>query len=345
MSENLIPIKAYLGKYYSELNYSSTQDKYKSSNLDTFFEQRFYIQNNKTQMIVDSDLSGLMVNISGNEIHISRELYDHNNIVITNSLENVNQISNPRSLYNPDMFPTIAYLICENHTMFQIIGEVDEPIYVTYKSDCETFYNSVVLFEVVSDISVEIVEEIQSYGALNSVTNYILHSNSNIKLTTFYQNCLSGISFVYRNIIAQENASFNHMLFGKGSSNVIDENKLLADNGSKSEFLGIVNSDSRSFHSILYIQPADENYNVDVDYREILSANADITFLPISIGLEPVKKLNISVTNLELEKIPDQEKEIEVKKFLEDMLDRAVLERMSGVKRFYENKNKFLHFT
>src|SRR5271165_1560335 len=219
MSINLTPIKAFLGKYYSELNYSSIQEKYKNTKLDTFFEQRFYIQNNKVQMIVDPALTGLVVSFCGNEIHISKELYDHPNMVVTNTIENVNQTTNPKSLYNPDVFSTIAYLICQNHTMFQIIGEIDEPIYVKYKSDYEAFYNSVAVFEVVSDVSVEIVEEIESYSALNSVTNYILHPDSNIKLTTFYQNHLSGISFVFRNIIARDKASFEHNLFGKGSSN------------------------------------------------------------------------------------------------------------------------------
>src|SRR5271165_5259057 len=219
MSTNLIPIKAFLGKYYSELNYSAIQDKYKNTKLDTFFEQRYYIQNNKVQMIVDPALTGLVVSFCGNEVHISKELYDHPNMVITNSIETTNQTSNPRSLYNAEIFSTLAYLVCQNHTMFQIIGEVDEPIYVKYKTDYESFYNSVAVFEVVSDISIEIVEEIESYSALNSVTNYILHPAANIKLSTFYQNHLSGISFVYRNIIARDKSSFEHILFGKGSSN------------------------------------------------------------------------------------------------------------------------------
>jgi hypothetical protein len=344
MSTNLIPIKAFLGKYYSELNYSSIQDKYKNTKLDTFFDQRFYIQNNKVQMIVDPGLSGLMVSFCGNEIHISKELYDHPNMVITNSIENTSENKNPRSLYNPEIFSTLAYLVCQNHTMFQIIGEIDEPIYVKYRSDYETFYNSIVLFEVISDISVEIVEEIESCSALNTVTNYILHSNSNIKLTTFYQNHLSGISFLYRNVIAQEKAIFNHILFGKGSSNVIDESKVLAYNESKSEFLGVVNSDGKNFHSILSIQPAAENYYVDVDYRGVLFAKADITFFPVILGQDPLEKAKISVTNITLEEIPSENIESVIKGYVGDIVDRAILERMAGAKRFYENKTKFLHF-
>ena len=107
MSENLIPVKAFLGKYYTELLYSSSQDKYKETKLDTFFEQRYYIQNNKVQMIVDPSVVGMTIVVSGNEIHVSKELYDHPNIVINNSLEN-NQSTNPRNLYSPEIFSTLA---------------------------------------------------------------------------------------------------------------------------------------------------------------------------------------------------------------------------------------------
>ena len=88
MSTNLIQIKAFLGKYYSELAYWATQPKYVKAGLDKFFEQRFIIQNNKTQMIVDPMLHGLVVIITGNEIYISKDLYDHEYIEVTNSMEN-----------------------------------------------------------------------------------------------------------------------------------------------------------------------------------------------------------------------------------------------------------------
>jgi len=344
MSTNLIPIKSFLGKYYSELNYSSIQDKYKSTGLDTFFEQRFYIQNNKVQMIVDPILKGLIAIVSGNEIHISKEFYDHPGIVITNSLENNNQNSNPRSLYNPETFSTLAYLVCQNHTMFQIVDEIEEPIYIKYKTDYETFYNSVIVFDVSENMSVEIVEEIESYSALNSVTNYILGKSADIKLTTFYQNHISGISFVYRNIIAQDNSSFSHILFGKGSSNAIDENKVLSNYNSKCEFLGVVNSNNKNFHSILYVQPGSDDYTVTVDYRDILGEKANVTFFPVVLGQGPSDKSSISVSNVTLSELPRDTADEEIKKYIKDIIDRAILERMVGVKRFYDNKTKFLHF-
>jgi len=344
MSDDLISIKSFLGKYYPELHYSATQEKYKNTQLDTFFEQRFLIQNNKTQMIVDPGLHGLTVIITGNEIHISKNLYDHPSVLITNSLENNIKNSNPRSLYNPETFSTIAYLVCQNHTMFQIVDEVDEPIYVKYKSEYESFYNSVIIFEVSTSVEVEIVEEIESFSALNAVTNYILQPLAKISLTTFYQNHISAISFVYRNIIVQDDASYNHILLGKGSANIIDENKIHTYNRSKSELLGVINSDSRKFHSILYVQPVGENYNVNVDYRAVLSGKSDITFFPMIIGQEPAERATISISNITLEEIPTKLIEQEVTKYLGNIIERTTLDRLVGVKRFYDNKIKFFHF-
>jgi hypothetical protein len=344
MTINLTSIKDYLGKYYSELNYSAIQEKYKNTNLDTFFEQRFYIQNNKVQMIVDPAIRGLIVNIAGNEIHISKELFDHPNITITNSLENNNQNSNPRSLYNAETFSTLAYLVCQNHTMFQITGAVDEPIYVKYKTDYETFYNSVVVFDISDGIKVEIIEEIESFSALNAVTNYILHPNSAIKLSTFYQNNISGISFVFRNIIAQDNSKFNHILFGRGSSNAIDENKIRIYSKSTSEFLGVVNSNDRNFHSILYVQPAADDYSLSVDYRDILYGKAKVSFFPVILGNGPSERTNISVSNITLEEIPAENIGVEIKKYISDITDKATSDRIPGIKRFYDNKIKFLNF-
>jgi hypothetical protein len=344
MSDNLIPIKAFLGKYYPELNYSSIQEKYKHTRLDTFFEQRFLIQNNKTQMIVDPQLHGLIAIISGNEIQVSQELYDHPSILITNSLENNNQNSNPKSLYNPETFSTLAYLVCQNHTMFQIVGEVDEPIYLKYNSDYETFYNSVVIIEIEVGVNVEIVEEIESFCALNAVVNYILQPTSKLNLSTFYQNHISALSYFYRNIITQDDSSFSHLMFGKGSSNVIDENKIHAYHNSKSEFIGVVNSASRNFHSILFVKPESDQYSINVDYRDIMSGKSNVSFYPMILGQEPLDSASITVSNIVLEEIPSEQIDSEIKEYIGDIIERATLERMVGVKRFYDNKSKFLHF-
>jgi hypothetical protein len=344
MSSNLISIKSFLGKYYPELHYSATQDKYSQSGLDTFFDQRFYIQNNKVQMIVDPTMEGLSVSVSGNEIQVSQTLYDHPNVTVSNSLEIKDNPNNPKGLYNPETFSTLAYLVCQNHTMFRITGEVDEPIYVKYKSEFESFYNSVVIFEIAQGISVEISEEIESSSALNAVTNYILHAAAQVDLTTFYNNTRSAMSFVYRNIITHINSSFRHTVLGKGSSNVIDENKILLSTGSKAEFKGIINSNAQKFHSILVVHPENQDYSVNVDYRDILYGPANVTFFPLLVGQESAVGSNIVVSNIRLEEIQKADITTSITNYVKDITDRTILERMAGAKRFYHNKAKFLTF-
>ena len=70
--------------------------------------------------------------------------------------------------------------------MFEIVGELEEPIYIRYKSDFETFYNSVIIVNIAEELDVEIVEEYESFCALNSVANYIIQANSKLNLSTFY---------------------------------------------------------------------------------------------------------------------------------------------------------------
>jgi len=347
MSSNLIPIKSFLGKYYSEILYCCLQDKYKNTGLEKFLEQRFTIQGNKTQMIVDPGMQGLVMIVSGNEIHISKELYDHPNVIIANSLENQDsQQTNPKSLYEPETFQTLAYLICQNITTLTIVGEIEEPIYVRYKADYETFYSSIVTFELNDEAEAEIVEEVESFSALNAVTNYILHPFSKLKLTTFYQNNIAGISFLYRNIFARERTEFTHVVMGRGSSEVIDETKIRHSSASKSEFMGIINSAGRKFHSILAVEPAAQDYNISVDYRNILyGSNPDISFFPVILGQQPANNgANLEISNISLDDIPPDVKDAELKNYISPIVDRAILERMVGVKRFYDNKTKFLHF-
>lgn len=344
MSTNLISVKSFLGKYYPELLYSAVQDKYKDSELDKFFDQRFFIQNNKSQMIVDPSLKGLVVIITGNEVHISKEMYDHPNILVSNSLEGHNQYNNPRSLYNPETFSSIAYLVCNNHTLFEIVGDIDEPIYVKYRTDYETFYSSVVVFRISETYSAEIVEEIESCSALNCVTNYILNPSSRLNLTTFYGNNISAASFVFRNIIALEGSSYSHILFGKGSASIIDENKITAHSGSKSELFGCINSNRKNFHSIISIHPSAASYSAAINYRDILSGKGNVTFYPAVAEAELLENASIVVSNIDLDDIPDDQVEEVTQSHIKDIVDRAVLERMVGARRFYDIKSKFLHF-
>ena len=346
MSPTLITVKDFLGRYYPELHYSSIQDKYRRTRLNSFFEQRFIIPSGKSQIVVDPTLSGLSIIVSGNEICISQHIQDHPNIEIKSFTGTDDLSTDPKNLYNPEIFSTMAYLVCQDHTTCHITGEIDEPIYVKYKTDYENFSNSIVLFEVLDNLSVEIVEEIESVSALNCVINYILHKNSNIKLTTFYQNNISALSFIFRNIITQNDSVFNHFLFGKGSSNIVDENRLFTYMNSSAEFLGIVDSKNKNFHSILCVQPAtpETEYNVSIIYKDIVYGKANISFLPVVHDDNPGNKVNVSISSISLEKIPQSNIDMELSKYLKDIIDRGVLERTVGVKRFYDNKSKFLLF-
>ena len=341
MPPNLIQIKPFLGKYYQELLHSASQDKYVKTNLNTFFEQRFIIQSNKTQMIIDSSLPGLTVIISGNEIHISKELYDHEYIDVSNSMETKLEDSNPKSLYTPDIFSRVAYLVCQNHIMFNIVGNIEEPIYIKYKSDYETFYSSVAIVNIAEGIDVEIVEEIESRCALNTVTNYILNQNARLNLSTFYNNKLSAISFSFRDIIAQDNSKFSHIMFGRSSTSVIDEFKIQAQSNSSIELLACIYSSKGEFHSIVGIQPGATDYEFNLNQRHLLSGTGKTTFIPSVFGHLPQRSYT-NVRSLMLDEFVEPFRSEKEQEFIVDMVDRAVLERTVGVDTFYKNKSKFL---
>jgi len=344
MSTNLIQIKAFLGKYYPELAYAVTQDKYSKVGLGKFFEQKFIIQNNQVQMIVDPSLTGLSVVAAGNEIYVSKALYEHEYIEITNTLENkYNIASNPKNLYTPDVFSTLAYLVCQNHTMLHIVGEIEEPIYIKYTSDYETFYNSVIVVNVAEGINVEIVEEYKSFCALNSVTNYILQANSTLSLSTFYCNHYSAVSFCLRTIIAQDTAKYSHILFGKGSANVLDETRIHANNNSTVELFGCINPGQREFHCVLGVLPGADNYNFLLDHRHVVSGRGKTTFTPQVVGHLP-QNSHTNVSSLVLDHYAEIFREEKTNEFLGSIIERATLERTVNVARFYNNKSKFLQF-
>src|SRR5215471_10709938 len=142
----MIQVKDFLGKVYTDLNQNiKISDKYKFVGLENFFEQRFLIQHNKVQMIVDHTLSGLAIVANGNEIFVSPELYHHPFVTVTNTIEKGIGES-PKKLFSNETFSTLSYLVCQNHTLFRISEDLKAPIYIKYQADYESFYNSVLLF-------------------------------------------------------------------------------------------------------------------------------------------------------------------------------------------------------
>lgn len=336
-------IKAFLGKYYNELLLSTSQEKYAKAKLNKFFEQKFIIQNNKTQMIVDPGLTGLVAIVSGNEIVVSKELFDHPYIDISNSMENGQSMTNPKSLYNPEIFSTVAYLVCQNHTMFQVVGEIEEPIYIKYTSDYETFHNSVVVVTVEEGVDVEIIEEFESHCAVNAVTNYILHQNARLNLTTFYNNNISALSFCLRNVIVQDTAKFSHILLGKGSTCVLDEVKIHAHSKSSIELLACINPGQQEFHSIVGLLPGAPEYSFSLDQRHIVSGKGRITFTPVVVGHLPADS-HTNISSLILDQYKPEYRPEKAAEFMSSIIERTTLDRTLGVSRFYDNKTKFLQF-
>jgi len=344
MSTAPTQFKSFLGKYYSELLYSSAQEKYINSGLDVLFDQKFHIQTNKTQMTIDPFLQGLVVNISGNEIYVSKELYDHEDVMISNSMETQNQQQhNPRQLYNPEVFSTLAYLVCQNHTTFHIVGKLDKPIYVRCESEFETFYNSVVVFNIEEDVEVEIVEEFESLCVLNVVTNYILNKNSKLKLFSLYQNRLYGTSLCLRNIILRDATEYNHILFGKGSQKVLDETKISTEGRTSVNMLGCIDVGKYDFNTVVGIQTTLDEHKFSLDYKHIVCGNGKSTFTPL---LNVADRENFPMVNDSLitDSIPEKLKIIKMTEFLLPITDTAKLDSKFETERFYSNKAKFLQF-
>jgi len=383
MSTNLIPVKTFLGKFYTELSDTVlTSHKYKHTDIDSFFEQRFFIQNNKVQMIVDVHLKGLRIVVSGNEIHVSKELYKHASIDITNSIEEVNKEADPKSLYSSKTFSTIAYLICQNHTLFKVIKDIEEPIYITFKSDYEAFYSSVLLFMVNAGVTVNIVEEIESHCAINSVVNYILNPYAVMNVSTFYRNQRPALSFFFRNVIAQVGSTYNHLLLGRGSSNVVDENRIAFESETNVTLSGRIDVDNNSFHSIMELTSTGNDNTVHIDYKNSVRNKGKLSVTPV-IEVTGLTTADVSVRNLALDQtsavmvtpsiktpmssamtsqnftteIIDPEElrsmladgveendamRILAGRFSEDITEKIGIACQAGTERYYEIKNKFL---
>jgi hypothetical protein len=296
-------------------------------------------------MIVDPLMPGLSMSVTGNEIYISHELYNHSSVVVSNTAEKSKvQTINTKSFYNPDTVQTVAYLMCQNIVKISIFGNIDSPIYVRYSCDYETFYSSVVDFSIAEGVDVEIVEEIASNSALNSVINYNLAPSSRLGLTTFYQNNISSTSLVFRNINSGTDSYLTHVLLGKGSSNVVDETKIRHQPNSTSEFLGVIVSNRKAFHSILSLESVDSSYDITVDYRGVFDQGHNVTFLPIVADDHMMGNHAVDISNIQLEEIPADIRNKEVEDFLLPVVDRTLLERVADSSRFYANKAEFLSF-
>lgn len=343
MTEYLVSVKTLLGDYYPGLRVSSQRSKYKHTALETFFEQRFLIQSNRTQMIVNPNMSGLTMVVSGNEVYVSQLLYDHPSINITNSAEKLDTAVDT-SRYTPAVFSTIAYLVCKNQITLNIVNNLEEPIYITYKSFYETFYNSVISIDIVDSVDIEIVEEFESFSALNAVTNYTLAPYAKLHLSTFYKNHLTALSFCYRNIDAQDNSVVKHDVFANGGSNTIDENRIKLGVNALAEFNGIVNSRGKHFHSILHTALTSVDSNVSVNYKNILEGDADVTFLPMVSSTGYTEAASVNISDINLDETPIADTASQLTNFINDIVSNSYLTiTNTGAVRYYKNKADYIN--
>lgn len=340
----LTKFSAYLGKYFSELFYSASQEKYKGSCLNDLFDQRYSHQANAVQFILDPRLSGLSLEISGNEIYFSEQLYNHPSISIVNSVD-VDQKLNPKSLYSAENFGSVSYLACPNQLTLRVTESVQEPIYVKYTGDFECFYHSVAFFYVEENVKLDIVEEFESLCALSAVCNYVISPNANLVLNTFYKNNISASSVVYRNVVSQENSQFTHKMLGRSSAGILDETKLHPYRNSINRFIGIVDSKIGKFHTIVYVEPIDHNYRIDVKYKNLSTTNSVVTFYPVIVGQEPNDGgASITVEDFDLNQVTESFKKTEIINFINDILPEFNVTYLSGTIRYYKNKNNFISF-
>lgn len=341
---DLIQLQQYLGKYQAELKSSADQEKYIDTELDLLLLQKFKMQSNRLQMIVDSSLSGLQIFVAGNEVRVSKELYDHPGITTVNTVEDESQVYNPRADYNPDVFSSMAYLICQNHTKFKISSYIDRVIYVRYRSEFETFYNSIITFEIDPTVQVDIVEEFESSSAINIVTNYHLAPTSRLRLHTFYRNSLAGIALCLRNVVVKERAYFRHLVMGKGSSSVVDETKIYPHFRSNIELFGVVEAKDTKFHSVLTVHPSATEYRIAVEYRNIINNKSKVSYYAGVKGDNISPRSSINVEDLNVDTIPAKELNSRTEQFIKVIVDNAVISNRADLESFHNNKTRFLYF-
>lgn len=337
MSKKLTTVSGALKELYPDLLDLSQQEKYANTKLYKIFEQRYYFQPNRPQLFINESLDGFIIIVSGNEIEVSKTLYDNENISLMNSLDVNSFFSDAVNNYHSDVFSNIAYLICPNKILISIDGEIDEPIYVHYKSDFECFYNSVVTFDILDGIEVDLVEEIESNSALNMVSNFKVGQGASLSLFSFYKNALSGTSLINRNVDLGNSSTFTSIVLGLGSSMVLEENNIKLSLNSQVELLGVINSRNLNFDTILNIvQPNEESY-ISVVYKNILNDKSNVNLFSENINDELVI-LNFKEGNDLYNQYSGN-----LKDFTFDISERAILNRISGYMRFYDNKNIFFN--
>lgn len=330
-------VKDTLGKYYPELLKSSTQAKYKDSRITTFFQQSFQPQVNPLHMVVDSMMEGLCIEFNGNEVYVSPDLYEHTLVNITNTMESgVN--ANPKAPFDSRVIGSLAYLMCQNHTIIDVVGNLDQPIYVRLSSDFETFHSSVVSFNITNGAQVEIIEEVESKAGLCAVINYTMSDCARLCLTTFYDNRISATSILHRHVITGASSQYYHNLLGNGSAIAVDESSIRTNTGALLYISGCIFCKSTGFHSILTIEPMNLNYHISVLLLGLIKQFGSFTSHPVVLRHELPDGSEIDITDMDATDKPNHR----VESFTECVVRDIMLSSVNGVDRFYTKRDHLI---
>ena len=332
-------VKSSLGKYYPEILKYLAQEKYKGIGLPTFFEQSFSIQPGPLQMTVDSRLEGMCIEFNGSEVYVSADMYRHPMINIENTMES-GVIGNPRAPFDSRIVGTIAYLVCQNHTIIDVVGDPGQPIYIKLSSDFEQFRNSVVTVCVDSQVHVEIVEEVESRAALCSVVKYVLGDQAQLSLTTFYDSRISATSLLYRPVTMSPSSHFYHTMLGNGAAISVDETALRVHTGVVVSIDGCLLCNNTHSHTILTVEPSRSSidYEISVKMLGLLKHDGKFTVYPSILSHDPPPGAEISICDIDITGTPNEE----VETIVESITRNCMLGNVDGVERFYTKRDQLM---
>jgi hypothetical protein len=110
---------------------------------------------------------------------------------------------------------------------------------------------------------------------------------------------------------------------------------------SKIELLQLVNSANKSFHTILAVEPTLADFDITVNHKQLVSSKSDVTFQAIYDEYANKKNICVDISEFNPEHVPIKKINGEIKAFIHNIVERTILARMLGVKRFYDNKTSF----
>jgi hypothetical protein len=203
-----------------------------------------------------------------------------------------------------------------------------------------------------------------------------------MNVSTFYRNQRPALSFFFRNVIALVGSTYNHLLLGKGSSNIVDENRVVFESETNIGLLGKIDVSNNSFHSIMELTSTGNDNTVRIDYKNSVQNKGKLSMTPV-IEVTGLTESHVSIRNLALDntasvvmapsiktpmssamasqnittEIPDPEEKramladgveevdaikILASRFSEDITERIGIACQEGTERYYDIKNKFL---